>query len=493
MKKQNIMPIAVLTVICLAVALLLGAVNMLTAPVIEKMEEQKKYDSLRKVLDGEFSELEELPEGAPDTVTAMYEVKEGGKLKGNVVLVEVKGYAGTISMTVGVLADGSVTKVIVTDESETKKTGGIESYPDKFEGVSSDGLAAVDLISGVTVTSGAIKGGVIDAVNAVTGGNISAGGGSSGDTSTGSEPETLPRLDGEIISRIMELVPGATDLESVSLWQAPETLKRLYRVIGGKGGYVAYVLTKGEYVPVANEGLVYINTNGDIESIEHLTWVVGNNVSAEGFADKFVGKDNWHVGDVELVSNATVTSGDFRNAVADALDVVTKMLARTDEKVLELTEELVPNAGGFERLELSEDAPESLKALYRAEGGFGYVAYIVTPGDYVAVATESLIHFNTEGKIVGAKLLVWNVGHGVPAGDFADRFIGATKDTVAEVELVTAATGTSVALRDAVAAAFDYVPTDFPAARVVGIAVLVLAFAAAAAAVIIVKKRRAVK
>ncbi len=491
MKKKNIMPVAVLTVICLVVALLLAAVNMLTAPIISEREEQKKYDSLREVMDGEFAPVEPLPDSAAESVTSMFKVSEAGVQKGYVLTLEVKGYASTISVTVGVLNDGSVTKAVVTNEGETHGKGGMDSYTDKFEGLASDKVANVETFTGATVSSTAIKGAVIDAVNTVTGGKITAP--DSSDKPTDTEPETLPRLEGEIISRMHNLVPKASSFEKVSLWNAPETLKLLYKVTGGDGGYVAYILTKGEYVPVANEGLVYINLDGEVENINHLNWVVGHGVSAEGFADKFIGKDNWNADSVELVTEATYTSGDFRGAVVDALGVVTKMLNRTEKKILEQAELLVPNANGFEALTVPEDAPESLNRLYRAKGGYGYVAYIVTPGDYVTIATETLVHYNTEGKIVGAKILIWNVGHGIPAGDFEDRFVGATKDTVNDVELVTAATGTSAVLRDAVAASFDYIPTDFPAARVVGISVIALAALVSVSVIIITKKRRAVK
>ena len=54
-KKENLMPVIVLGAICLVVAALMGAVNMITGPIIQKAEEQKVYDSLRVVLDGVFS------------------------------------------------------------------------------------------------------------------------------------------------------------------------------------------------------------------------------------------------------------------------------------------------------------------------------------------------------------------------------------------------------------------------------------------------------
>jgi hypothetical protein len=40
------------------VALILSAINMVTGPIIKKMEEQKVYDSLREALDGEFERID---------------------------------------------------------------------------------------------------------------------------------------------------------------------------------------------------------------------------------------------------------------------------------------------------------------------------------------------------------------------------------------------------------------------------------------------------
>ena len=52
MKKSNLMPSLVLGCICLVVALLLSAVNMVTAPVIQKLQNDKAAASFTEVLPG---------------------------------------------------------------------------------------------------------------------------------------------------------------------------------------------------------------------------------------------------------------------------------------------------------------------------------------------------------------------------------------------------------------------------------------------------------
>ena len=398
----------------------------------------------------------------------------------------MKGYAGEILLTVGVDTSGAVTKAVITSQSETHGKAGMATYPDKFAGVAADKVAEVELFSGATVSSTAIKGAIIDAVNAATGGNISA---PDGGTDTPS-PIPMNRDIVELLELSSELVDGAESFEDVTpAYGKPETLLKLYKETGGKG-YVAYVATRGEYVPVANEALVHIDLDGNIVAVNHLTWVVGHNVSAEGFADRFVGKDNWNVGEVELVTGATVTAGDLREAVAAAVKTVTYMLDRTDAKLGELMDRLVPNSDGFTKLEIASGAPDSLKGVYKENTGKGYVAHLVTPGEYVAVATESLVYYSTEGVIKDVMLLVWNVGHGVEPGSFAEGFIGKTKDTVGEVELVTSATYTASDMKDAIAASFDFVPTDFPTARVIGIVLAVLAAVAAVGFAVVTKIKR---
>lgn len=487
MTKKNIMPVVILTAICVVVALLLGAVNLLTNPIIQKMEEQKVYDSLREVLDGNFEPIDPLPESAPESVTAMYKVTDGDALKGHVLTLVVKGYAGDISLTVGVDGDNRITKVVVTNESESHGKAGMKEYPARFDGVHASEVADVDTFSGATISSSAIKKAVVDAVNAVTGGSISLP--DDDDESVGSVPEVLPRTDAELEELAKALVPTAASIENVTPTNgAPETLKRLYKA--GDIGYVAYILTRGWGGTVANEGLVYINLDGEVAAINHLTWKVGHEVTAEGYADKFIGKDNWSVSDVDIITGATGTSSDFRSAISDAVYTVTKMIPRSDKKLLELLKDTVPMARNFELLELPEDAPETLKRLYKADG-VGYVAYIITTGWGGSVATESLVYFAGNGTIKNVNLLIWNVGHGVEAGAFPESFIGKNAKSVEDVELITGATGTSSDLKTAIIAAFPYIPT--PIARVVGIIILCAAISATVTLVVIKKKRRAEK
>ena len=485
--KENMKPIIVLSAICLFVAALLGVVNYITAPEIERVEAQKVYDSLRVVIDGTFEPVDPLPENASDTITGLYRVTDGETLVGHAVTVKVRGYADDIYMTVGVDAEGKVTKAVVTSQKESHGKSGMANYTDNYDGVASDELADVDTFSGATRTSGAIKRGIIDAVNVSIGGEISApdeeGGG-------GTPTVTMPRADSEVIALAKNLVGENAELTDVTpSYNRPATLLRLYEISGG--GHVAYVATAGAYVSIANEGLVHIDKNGDIVAVDYLQWVVGHGVGNDGFAERFIGKDYWTVGDVELVASATGTSQDFRAAVLTALDTVIKMTSRTEDKLASLMHQLVPNSKCFEKIESQEDAPKELVSVYRVLGGRGgYVAHYVVAGEYTPLASEALVYYNGRREIVDMDLLVWNVGHGVEPGDFEDRFIGVDEKTVSDVELVAGATGTSADLRTAITDSMPYIPKNFPIARFMGVFALILAAGFVTVAVIYTKRRK---
>lgn len=299
-KKENVMPVAILAAICLVVALLMGIVNKFTAPVIEQAELQAVQDSLAEVMPGGEFEKADIPDIAPSTVSGVYNDKISG---GKVVTLVTMGYGGEIAITLGVDSEGKVTKAVVTKESETHGQSGMKTYTDNFAGLDAAEVSEVETFSQATISSTAIKNAIYDAMIALG--------------YAAEKKEALPKTDSEILS-LAEALAGKA-LNAVELSEdAPDTLKRLY-----KAGdvYVAYVVVPGEWVTVATEGMVAFDASGKILSVELYQWVVGHDtVYTQDFLDGFVGKDKDTVGDVELVTGATGTSGDFRNAVGEAIN-----------------------------------------------------------------------------------------------------------------------------------------------------------------------------
>lgn len=317
MNKKNIMPVLVLTVICVTVAALLGAVNMLTEDKIRQNALLKEQQSLTEVLpsDAGFDEIS--TDGLPNTVKSAYREKSG---KGFVFIMTTSTSYSSGDMTVSVgISNGAVVGVKLTSYQESKDFGKT-TYPEKYVGTTKQTYSSVEITSGVTYSSNAFKaviGDALDAAETLSGGKaamllsaVTAGG-------------ALPRDEAEITAAMTETVKGAVGFEDVTPAERPETLKRLYKEKSGKG-YAAYIVTAGEYVEVATEGVVWFSGDGRIKAVKLLTWTVGHGVDYGDFESRFIGKTKNNVMETELVTSATYTSGDFRQAVSDAFAYIPK-------------------------------------------------------------------------------------------------------------------------------------------------------------------------
>ena len=502
-KKENLMPVIVLLAICLVVAAVLGGINLLTEEKIAEVEEQKVYESIKQALDGHVTP-QNIPESAADSVTGMYKITKSPDdqtLVGTVVTVKVKGYAGDIFMTVGIKSDNTVSKVIITSQSESHGKTGMATYPDKFVGLPAEEVGSVDLFTGATVSSTAIRGGVIDAVNAVTGSSVSAA------PDEGGEEEKAPQIvspktDSELLELADELVMDNEGFEEITLpEEKPLNLIKLYKEKGGRG-YVAYVVTTGWGGATVTESLLHVDGEGNIIKHNLLSWNVGHGVGPDDFGDEFVGKDLWNIDDIDLIAKCTGTSGGLKTALVEALEFITKQIERSEKKLLELISRSTKSILGYERVALSADAPESLKMLFKEKTGDGYAAYIVTTGWGGAVVTESLLYIDANGDVRNLDILIWSAGHGIDPGNFADSFKGLNLEELKwafdpkneeGLDLVAGCTGNSEGLKDAVIAALEYIPESSPAARIIGLAVLLSAFASVAAIITykFIKRRKA--
>ena len=169
MKNQMLRCIAVLGGICLAVAVLLAAVNYVTAPIIAEQAKGDAEKAIRAVLP-DATELESVsltPE-VPKTVKEIYRDKGGS---GYAFVVQAPGYGGSakpIGFVVGIDMTRSIIKISVTDVS-----GESAGIGDKVAGkdflasfVGLDSVSGVGTISGATVSSNGFIKGVADAFTA---------------------------------------------------------------------------------------------------------------------------------------------------------------------------------------------------------------------------------------------------------------------------------------------------------------------------------------
>ena len=191
MKKLNakvvLIPTVALLIICLVATTLLAFTNSITAEKIAQNAIETENSSRNVVLPGAvtYSEVTEAENGV--TYCTGYD-KIGNEL-GYVFTAGAKGYGGTVSVMVGLDAEGAITGLEILSHSETPGLGA-NAVKDDFKGrftgksgqltvdkVSNDGQN-VQAITAATITSKA----VVSAVNTITEtySLVMAGGGNNG-------------------------------------------------------------------------------------------------------------------------------------------------------------------------------------------------------------------------------------------------------------------------------------------------------------------------
>ncbi len=153
MTKERIYPTLVLTVICLAVALLLAAVNMITAPIIEAAQNAASNEALLEVLpEGKnFKEIT-LDDKYPDVITAGYSA-DGGY----VFRASVTGKSSGLIIMCGINSDGKIvgTKVIADqepDDYDKRVFPLVEGLDGEYKDMTLESFEPF-LVSGATLTS----------------------------------------------------------------------------------------------------------------------------------------------------------------------------------------------------------------------------------------------------------------------------------------------------------------------------------------------------
>lgn len=173
--KTNDSGMAKLTItlgaICAVCALVLGLVNFVTAEPIAAVQKAKNDAAMAEVLPADSYEKVDYT-GSDATIKS---VNKAGDV-GYVVEVSPSGsFSGTLTIMVGVNADGTVSGVAVTKSGETSGLGDNAKKPEfrsQFAGMSGtvkvtkDGGQVVP-ITGATITSRAVSAGVTSALAAV--------------------------------------------------------------------------------------------------------------------------------------------------------------------------------------------------------------------------------------------------------------------------------------------------------------------------------------
>ncbi|MCL2442229.1 MAG: FMN-binding protein [Treponema sp.] len=171
-KKDFIIPIIVLSLICLFVSGALAIVNYYTNPVIKTAAKQREDNAMKEIIPqaDEFIPLDinkiRLENDFPKTVTSIYETSNNA---GYIFLVTTPGYGGDIIIICGITPEGKIIKTAVLEHNETQGLGTpIFDHPHagQYWGINKTGIESIDVISGATITSNAYKNGIRDALTA---------------------------------------------------------------------------------------------------------------------------------------------------------------------------------------------------------------------------------------------------------------------------------------------------------------------------------------
>lgn len=188
---------AVLAAICAVAALLLGFVYKLTIPLIDRNTAQMTADALNALVNGGnesvdtaygagFHKIETRAKNPNGTafvqngrdvenragITRIYDVYDGGEMRGYVLELVGKGYGGDMILLAYYDTDGAVIDALVVSDSETPgigKKAALPGYMDKFRGSGTAGhpvpqsrdslpQAESDAVAGATVTFKAVAG-----------------------------------------------------------------------------------------------------------------------------------------------------------------------------------------------------------------------------------------------------------------------------------------------------------------------------------------------
>ena len=166
--KEKFAPTIVLGVLCLVAALLLAAVNGVTAPLIEQITIDNANAARQEVLP-EATSFKQVDCELVDGVTEVYESENG---VGYVITAAKKGFGGNIVVMTAITPEGTIEAIKVTDASnETPGLGSKTTTPEhaaKFAGLSTISMedkAAPDYVAPVSGATYSSKG-VFNAVSA---------------------------------------------------------------------------------------------------------------------------------------------------------------------------------------------------------------------------------------------------------------------------------------------------------------------------------------
>ncbi|MDY4191340.1 MAG: FMN-binding protein [Oscillospiraceae bacterium] len=421
--KEFLIPVAVLTVICLVVSAALAFTYQATAPVIEEAKNAKANEARAVVLEGAsgFEKMDvTMPEGGVDC----YKETSGA---GYVITVTTSGYGGAFNMMVGIKADGTISGIQMMDHQETPGFGAKlaeESYAAGYRGKSSADFSDVAGVAGATITSGAYKKGLgtaFEIYGAASGNAVEV---------PASGAMTLEDAQAQLFPDATEFTEFAAE-EEITGYQADGL------------GYVAVRKAVGYHTEEPMKIAVGLDQNGVILGVimleNHETQGLGTQVGDAAYLDQYTGKDS--VDGITAVAGATVSSDGVKGAVRRILEQFPSFPGQGVKLDEESLAAILPGASGFEEAaQPYEGADQVMFASVRSGA-----AVSVTSGE-----VQAAVGFDQSGVITGVTLLSYPDEAALDAAqEYASQFVGQTSaDAAAASEIAHAES-----IRDAVAGA----------------------------------------
>ena len=163
--KDFVMPIAVLTAICLVISGALALTNQVTAPIIEETA-RINAENARKAALPAADGFEQLTlEGAPETVAEAYQATNGA---GYVFTLITRGFGGNMKIVCSIDAEGKIVSTQLLEHSETQGIGSraaTAENTDQYIGKDAN-LEGVETLTGATKTTAPFKAAIADAFTA---------------------------------------------------------------------------------------------------------------------------------------------------------------------------------------------------------------------------------------------------------------------------------------------------------------------------------------
>lgn len=169
-KKDFVIPVVVMTVVCIVVSFLLASVNALTRDRIAELAVQADDKSKRSILPeaSTFTELE-IPAGKVNVFAVMEGKDASGAKVGYVITSASRGYAGLVTVMTGIGMDGKIHDIQVIKDDETPGLGKKvrdKAFLSPFIGKAATevfsvrpdetDLTRIDSVSGATISSRAV-------------------------------------------------------------------------------------------------------------------------------------------------------------------------------------------------------------------------------------------------------------------------------------------------------------------------------------------------